>query len=427
MAVDLALLRMLKHRADFRRVYGRIPDAALNKETKAILDDYAKYFDQFPDHDKVDMDAFTPMFRVWHSTLPDERRAIFEIALENSKADVSDDVRSQVMRQVLELRLATELADIVARFDAGELSNIAGAISQSEKAFKADTQMADDDFLHYDISKLLELDKNDSGVRWRLDCLNQSMRPLRLGDFGILAGRPDKGKTSFIASELSFMAHQIPEDRNILWLNNEGVGSRIYPRLFQAALGATVPEMIVLDRANALMPAYISKVGRWDRIRVKDIHGMDNYTVERIIEANNAEIVVYDMIDNIRGFGTESRTDQRLEEMYKWGRDCAVQMGHIGIATSQISVEGDNLMFPAMSMLKDSKTGKQGACDFQIMVGSKNDPGYANVRWISVPKNKLRRPGAPGDPRATVKFDAERARFEDTDMVADQNTEDTQE
>lgn len=423
MAVDLALLRMLKHRADFRRVYGRIPDAALNKETKAILDDYAKYFEQFPTHDKVDMDAFTPMFRVWHSTLSDERRSIFELALQNAKADVTDDVRIQVMRQVLELRLATELADIVARFDAGDLTNIAGAIAQAEKSFKADTQMAEDDFLHYDISKLLELDKNDTGVRWRLDCLNACMRPLRLGDFGILAGRPDKGKTSFIASELSFMAAQIPPDRNILWLNNEGVGSRIYPRVFQAAIGATIPEMIILDRANALMPAYTKKVGRWDRIRVKDIHGMDNYSVERIIEANNAEIVVYDMIDNIRGFSGESRTDQRLEEMYKWGRDCAVQMGHIGIATSQISVEGDNLMFPAMSMLKDSKTGKQGACDFQIMVGSKNDPGYSNVRWISVPKNKLRRPGAPGDPRAVVKFDAERARFEDTDIAPDQNPE----
>jgi len=420
MAVDLALLRMLKHKADFRRVFGRIPDAALNKETKAILDDYSKYFERFPDHESIDMDVFMPMFRVWHSTLSDERRSIFELALENAKADVTENVRAQVMRQVLELRLATEVADIVARFDAGDLSNIAGALANAERNFKLDTQIEDDDYLHYDISKLLELDKNDEGIRWRLDCLNAAMRPLRPGDFGIIAGRPDRGKTSFIASELSFMAKQLPPEKNILWLNNEGVGSKIYPRLYQAALGATIPEILILDRANALVPAYLKQVGRYDRIRIKDIHGRDNFAVEQIIEANNAGIVVYDMIDNIHGFPNSSRTDQRLEEMYKWARETAVSMGHIGLATSQISNEGENIMFPPMSMLKDSKTGKQGACDFQIMIGSKNDPGYSAVRWISIPKNKLRRVGSPGDPRSTVKFDAERARFSDLDMPIDE-------
>jgi replicative DNA helicase len=85
----------------------------------------------------------------------------------------------------------------------------------------------------------------------------------------------------------------------------------------------------------------------------------------------------------------------------------------IGLATSQISNEGDGLQFPSLGMLKDSKTGKQGACDFQLMIGASNDPGLAPVRWLGLPKNKLRREGAKGDPRAEVQFQPQIARYAD--------------
>lgn len=413
MAVDVSLLRMLKHRDDFRRVFGRIPNAALNRETAAILDDYKKYFQKFPDHDQIDMDTFMPMFRMWHSTLADDKRSVYEVVLNNARQDVTKDVRQAVMRQVLELRLSTELADILQRFDAGEIDNINSSIKEIQAQFKADAGITDTSYIQTDISVLLEEEDDLQGISWRLSCLNDAMRPLRGGDFGIIAGRVDKGKTTLIASEMAHMAQQLPPDKNVLWLNNEGPGKRIIPRFWQAALGATKTELKLLNNAGQLKPAFLKKMLRTDRLRVEEIHNKDNYTVEQLIEANNAGIVVYDMIDNIKGFGAEARTDQRLEEMYKWGRDLAVTMDHIGIATSQISVDGDNMQFPAMHMLKDSKTGKQGACDFQIMIGSKNDPGYANVRWISTPKNKLRKDGGIADPRAAVNFDPMRARFTD--------------
>jgi replicative DNA helicase len=44
-------------------------------------------------------------------------------------------------------------------------------------------------------------------------------------------------------------------------------------------------------------------------------------------------------------------------------------------------------------MLKDSKTGKQGACDNILMIGSSDDPMIANSRGISMPKEKVKRAG----------------------------------
>jgi replicative DNA helicase len=72
-------------------------------------------------------------------------------------------------------------------------------------------------------------------------------------------------------------------------------------------------------------------------------------------------------------------------------------------------------MFPTLGMLKDSKTGKQGACDFQLMIGATNDPMMASHRYMGLPKNKLRREGAPSDPRATVVFEPQIARYRDVE------------
>ena len=423
--LDLNLLRIMKHRQDFLRIRGRVPDTVMDAQTRAIIDDFGKYFQRFPDHDKIDMDVFLPLFRVWHSGLKDEQRNTFEGILGNVRKDVPDAEKQQIMRSVLELRMGTDLANLLAKFDAGTLPNILHEIQSVTDAFKADVGIKDKLFLEDDIHDILQ-ETEAHGVSWRLDVLNQSMRNLQPGDFGIIAGRPDKGKTTFISSEITHMAPQLPPDQNVVWLNNEGPGKRIIPRVYQSALGATRTQLLTLMQANVLKQAYIKQVGRLDRIRIVDIHGMDNFSVEQIIEANNAGIVVYDMIDNIRGFGDAARTDLGLEKMYQWGRELAVRLGHVGLATSQISADGDGMQFPTMAMLKDSKTGKQGACDFQIMIGAMNDPGYGAVRFISTPKNKLRVDTGPADPRASVRYEPLRGRYSDMPVATAEQTEENE-
>lgn len=417
--MDLSLLRMLKHKDDFYKVRGRIPDTAIDAQTRAILDDYGKYFEKFPEHSKVELEVFLPLFRGWHTGLKDDKRQVFETILTNAQSDVAADTRSEIMRTLLELRLATTIANVLAKFDEGELDNLYGRFNMAIDEFKADVGIRDIKFIDTDIDDLLHEEMDMNGVQFRLQCLNESMRPLRGGDFGIIAGRPDRGKTTFISSEVTYFAPQLPEDRNVLWLNNEGPGSRIVPRLYQSAIGATRTQLLQLSEKRVLKAAYRKFVGRLDRIRVVDIHNMDNFSVEQIIEQNKAGVVIYDMIDNIRGFGDAARTDLGLEKMYQWGRLMAVKHNHIGLATSQISADGDGLQYPTMSMLKDSKTGKQGACDFIIMIGASNDPGYNSMRWIGVPKNKLRRDGGLADPRAPVKYEPMRARYDDILVTAE--------
>jgi replicative DNA helicase len=401
--IDQKLLQILKYREEYFKVIGRVPMESMDKSTVLILKDFGKYFDRFPDHKKIDLQTFAPLFGSWHPKLTVENKHAYAKILKKVATDIDEKEREVILHNLLELRLSADMAALLMKFDEGEIDNLNADFDNIMTSFRMDAGVSGIDFVRVVVED-------------RLNCLNDSMRGLRGGDFGIVAGRPDRGKTTFLASEITYLAAQT--DRPVIWLNNEGPGDRIYTRLWQAALGLPMSGLIDLHRNKQLIPQYEEAVqgDQW-KIRVFDIHGMDTYAVERIIESQNPSLVVFDMIDNVRGFPAAGRTDERLEQMYSWARLLAVKYDFAGIATSQISVDGADMQFPADHMLKDSKTGKQGACDFIIMIGALEDPGYKAARFIGVPKNKLRREGADGDPKACVAYKPQIARY--TDLVDD--------
>ena len=419
--IDLVLLRMMQYRRDFGQLYPIVKNVAtIDAKTKAIIEDFGRYFQEFPSHDKIDVATFVPVFRRWHASLNSEQVESYNRVFVNMASQTADDdQKNNILKWLAETELANKLENLVAMFNEGELDDTFGSLQRIGDEYRKRLGIKFTGFIDVPIEDLLADEFDDAGLKWRLKCLNESMRGLRPGDFGIIAGRPDKGKTSFIASEITFMAPQLPEDRNVLWLNNEGPGKRIIPRIYQAALGLTMEEMKRMSNEGKLVEAYRKFMGRLDKVRVFDIHSYNTGQVEMIMQDNNPGLVVYDMIDNIRGFGDAARTDLALEQMYQWARERSVNYDCVGLATSQISNEGDGLQFPTLGMLKDSKTGKQGACDFQLMIGAVNDPGFGNSRFIGLPKNKLRRPGHPTDPRAEVLFDMDRSIYKSIPRVDD--------
>ena len=411
--IDITLLRILKYRDDFYKVRGRVPVEALEPTAQVLLADYAKYFDKFPDHKKIHIPTFIPLFHAWHKDMKKDTQAAYTAVIKKIQIDVPEESKNAIFEDMMQLRLSSSLATLLNSFDDGEVSNFYGELSKLFDEHQHDVKMTGIDWVRDDIGDLLAVDERDDGLRYRMDVLNKHMRPARGGDFFIVGARPNKGKTTFLASELTFAAMQLPDGKTLSWLNNEGPGNRIKKRLYQAALGITTSKMIAQYKAGTLQKTYDDIMGVRDRIRVFDIHGMDIYAVERIIETNNVGIAVYDMIDKIRGFGDAARTDLGLEKMYDWARELCVKHDLVGWATSQISVEGDGMLFPTMPMLKDSKTGKQGACDVQLMIGANSDPGMQTVRGIGLVKNKLHREGQDEDPRAKVLFQPQIARFTD--------------
>lgn len=412
--IDVKLLQVMQNKRDFLKLRGVVPDSALEPATKVLLDDFGAYFDKF-EHDHIDFETFISWFEKFrHPKMTSEQKNVYRGILRNACSAPEEKMKEVLLGELHELRLAHTVATIVDKWNEGEIPDLSGIIMAATDRYRFDMGIRSSSWINIPIGELLVDEMNDAGIRWRLEVLNTCMRGTRPGDMGIVAARPDKGKTTFFASEVTFMAPQLPEELNILWLNNEGPGKRIIPRLYQSALGLPMSQLIDMYKRGTLIESYTKAIGgRSDKIRVFDVHGFNTGQIESILDEHSPGVVIADMIDHFKGFGTEARTDLVLEEMYKWFRERAVKYGFIGLASSQISNEGDGLQFPTLGMLKDSKTGKQGACDFQLMIGASNDPNLAMSRFLCLPKNKLRREGGPSDPRAEVLFQPQIARYAD--------------
>ena len=414
--LDLTLLRALKNKADFNKMYSGLPLRALDMNTVSIIQDFQRYYETFETHESIDIDLLQTRLPMWHASWDSERVATHTAILNQVKVDIDAETKAGLISDLLEFSLATGLNTVLREYEDGKLETpLYQNMQQHIDTFKMRAGAKACAWNDTPIEQLLLEDADNTGVKWRLKCLNDAMRPLRPGDFGIIAGRPDKGKTTFIASEITYMASQLPEDRNIIWLNNEGPSSKIRKRIFQAAIGKTISEMIQMSQEGTLVNEYIATVGRLDKIRVFDIHDYGMGQVDVLLEQSNPGIIVYDMLDNIRGRSADQRTDLQLETMYQWARERSVKYSCIGMATSQISADGDGLAYPPMTFLKDSRTGKQGACDFIMMIGSSNEESLRHARYISVPKNKLRRDDGPSDPRTEVVFKPRVARYVDVE------------
>lgn len=428
MALDITLLRIMKTRQDYTALRSMIPERVLDPKTTALLDDYGTWFKENADAKAIDFESFGLWVQLSHPTLKDEQLSLIKAQLKKAAEPVDENIRAGIVERLVAAATAKKLEDLVLSFDGGE--DIQFGETLRSIMDKYETQVArrvKTPFVDVDIDELLDEEENDEGIKWRLDILNQYMRPLRPGDFGCVAMRPGAGKTSFFTSEISYMAKQCPEGRGIFWFNNEGPGRRIVGRLWQSALGMTFEEIGALrgKSKNGHKQAYAAAVGGANKIRVLDIHDMFSGEVEDIIREGNPYIIVIDMIDNIR-FGGEignggQRTDQVLEAMYQWARVLGVKHDCIVLCTSQLSGDAEGLTRPGLSMLKDSKTGKQGALDFLIAIGKSNDPLLAKSRFIGIPKTKLNRAGKPGDPFGyEVIIDEDRGRYLMPDEVPDE-------
>jgi replicative DNA helicase len=337
--------------------------------------------------------------------------------------DLDPGLEAGIMGRLVSADAASKLIKIVEQFQEGDEIDLLAALRTIQDQFERDLdRKVRTPWVQDDIVDLLGDTQNDRGFHWRIPALNLGLRPLVGGDFLITAARPDVGKTSFNTDQLTYFAAQVDalypgEGRTILWFNNEGPGKRIVTRCYQSALNATMSDLIKLSNAGTIHKDYNDVTGgRPNIIKVYDIHDFWQWEVEEIIRAENPALILFDMIDNIK-FGGDvnnngQRTDQLLEAMYQWARVIGVKYDCVVMACSQVSADGENMQYPLLGMLKDSKTGKQGAADAILTIGYHSD--YPNSRFLGFTKNKLLREGSPKKIQIETIFDSHRGRYNES-------------
>ncbi len=219
------------------------------------------------------------------------------------------------------------------------------------------------------------------GLRWRLTSLNKSLGSLRKGDFGFIFARPETGKTTFLASEITHMVSQT--DGEVLWFNNEEQSNKVAIRCYQAALGYKTDELFKnMDQSQEAFERVTN-----NRIKIFGFEESSRVShIERILKTSKPALIIFDQIDKIKGFKGE-RNDLELKALYQWARELAKQYAPV-IAVSQASGEAEGKLWLTMDMVDGSKTAKQGEADWILGIGKDSD-NTSRSRYFNICKNKL--------------------------------------
>lgn len=421
--MDILILKALSARQRYRSLAKAVPQGMIDPNTSAMLQWFGVYFEAFPEAEYIKPEELQSLVRLRCANVPKEQVDITLHLCNKLHEPISDASLAGILGQLHELDLAGRVGALLTKYNQGDEVALAYELSKlSTETVRSMSQSAPDDYIDTPIEELLADVTDDKGLKFRrIKVLNEGIAGLQGGASIAIGARPDKGKTSFIASTITDWAPQVLEffgaGRPILWLNNEGSGKRIIPRVYQAALGKDLTEIIALSNRGELVPAYTEAIGGTaDIIRVKDMHGASLAQIEQVVESMNPAVVVFDMLANFRmpGSAGANKADA-VEQMWQEVREMAVRHDFISLSTVQISVEGGNNLYPPYSALKDSKTAIQGATDVILMMGSLDsiDENAQILRGLSTPKNKFAMPGKPSCVTGEVYMDAARCVFDD--------------
>jgi hypothetical protein len=235
-----------------------------------------------------------------------------------------------------------------------------------------------------DINDILNDIVRTPGLRWRLESLNRSLGSLRKGDFGFVFARPETGKTTLFASEVTYMASQKNVSPGpILWFNNEEQGKKVKLRCYQAALGATTAQIMAHPERAREKYREITQ----DKIKIFDSASTHRGEVEAICSKENPSLILFDQIDKVKGFSSD-REDLLMGAIYGWSREIAkTYCPVIGVCQADGTAEGERWLY--MGHVSNAKTAKQAEADFILGIGKSNEQGYEYVRYFNISKNKL--------------------------------------
>jgi len=296
------------------------------------------------------------------------------------KQDVNVDNVTNYLNAHRKRCLAGELAKVALDVEDGsaKIEDLMQKVNELEQEEVTDAEATS---VNMDLLDLHHSQIATPGLRWRLDWLNKSLGSLRKGDFGFVFARPETGKTTFLASEMTHMITQT--DGDILWFNNEEQGRKVAVRCYQAMFGVTNKELF--DNKEEHYASYKDTIG--NRLKIYDYEDSSSTkSIENILKETNPALIIFDQIDKIRGFKMD-RHDLQLKALYQWAREIAKMHAPV-IAVSQAGGTGENKLWLTMDDVDSSKTAKQGEADWILGIGKESD-NTSNMRFLNISKNKL--------------------------------------
>lgn len=294
-------------------------------------------------------------------------------------AEIAPEVIQQTIDNITDRSLAHQLALLA--IDVSEGKKKMEAILDFYTKIAGREQQEKIEFVTDDLEEIYNETVHKPGLRWRLPTLNRMLGSLRKGDFGFIFARPETGKTTFLASEVTHFARQATSE--ILWFNNEEQGSKVKTRCYQATLACDLTKLYS-DRPKAHELFLKHTAGR---IKIFDNAAIHRRQVENLCKSMQPSLIIFDQIDKIRGFHND-RKDLELGDVYIWARELAKTYAPV-IGVCQADASGEGKKWLDMGNVSNAKTSKQSEADWILGIGKTNEIGLEHIRYLHLSKNKL--------------------------------------
>lgn len=403
--LETSLINVFLNRQNFDNYFRFIESKSLAQESIVILKAVKKYFVEFKDQKQIDVGDFSSYFFVnlhptWDERKVKEYKELFDLVAKSTDYTNAESLVRGFQKQEFYNALKVELDNNV------ELTDLESKVSSFVQKIPTNVVTEPD----MDIDNAIESTDRSKGLKWRCRALDEFFShggPIR-GDFLLVAGYVDSGKSSFAVSEASFMAQQLEGDDYVLYLSNESEWQRYLNRVYCATLNKTIDQ--ITKNKELAKQTYLNKMhGNKNRLKILNIQGWSAKDVENRIKKHVPKLIVLDMIDKINGFDSFSNKEnggEKYQKLYDWCLETAVKYCPV-IGVSQLNGDGEDEMYPNITSLRYSRVDKQAAATLMIMVG--HQAGNNKTRYLSCPKNKI---NSNKSWKAIVKFDPDTSRFE---------------
>ena len=401
-SIDRDMLKYCTVRENYYELKDVIEKKLCVKESWLMLTDFGKFFSQHPDATEITND-----FKIWqrvqaHPEWKPERASQMA-ALVDSIISAPLPNRQGFLDSIYHMRAVQFYGSISDDLERGTLT-VEDAEAKARSFVRSKPE--DDTVYTLDLTELANEDRQ-GGYYWRLEDLNQSIGPLRKGDFVVIAKRPEVGGTSFLVSELTHMLEQT--DGNAVIFNNEEEPSKVGSRMVSAALDVDYRHL--LGDAARYQREYEDWLNESKFTLVHDTN-MTLSSIHTHLEENEYDLIGINVLLKVGGTGQEADHD-KFQALGEECRRIAQAHGPV-LAIVQADPSAEGMQYIPQDRIYKSKTALQGEADALIMIGTDEDI-EDDIRYIHVAKNKI--PPAPCTDmkckhlKSRVDFDMNTGRF----------------
>ena len=369
----------------------------------------SSYYEEYKEIEEINLDELKTYFYMKYPLM--KSRESYNILFSNlEKLEINNkDLITKTLSNLVERYFASDIIESLTQVLSGSRYGLLPGIEDKLKEFYSMSEQKEEEspFVESTLDELLHEEVLSDGLKWRLPCLNTDIGDLRGGSLGHVYARPDTGKTSFFADQVTGFASQLKDDEIIAWFNNEEKGTKVKLRLYSSLLNMTKEE--IAERPE-YSEAEFKRLGG-DRIKIYDSALITISDIELILKQFNVRVLVIDQGDKVKFRGDKDMaTHEKLKRVYGIFRELAKEYNCDIITAGQASASGEGTQWLGLDMMDNSKTGKPGELDYAIAIGFNTDEGKEAMRFVHIAKNKMKN-GVHG--KHIVRFDALRARYKD--------------